>query len=215
MNKKNYTEQEKFWTNSFGKEYTQRNLRNIPEENEFYKKTYGITREEMDRFFLGDIPRTSKILEVGCNIGTKLQFLQKLGFEKLYGIEIQEDAVEIAKTHSKGINIIQGSGFDLPFKDQYFDIVYTSGVLIHIAPTDILKMLDEIYRCSKSYIWGFEYFAEKYQEIEYRGNKSVLWKGNFPQMYCDRFPDLKLIKEKKYKYLNDANVDIMFLLSRK
>jgi len=60
-----------------------------------------------------------------------------MGFTNLYGIELQWYAVEKAKEYTKGINIIQGSGFDIPFKDGYFDLVITNGVLIHIAPKKI------------------------------------------------------------------------------
>jgi len=73
----------------------------------------------------------------------------------------------------------------------------------------------EIYRVSKKYIWGFEYFSDGYQEIEYRGNKNVLWKANFAQIYLDNFPDLELVKTEKYKYLEDGNIDLMFLLRKK
>jgi len=52
------------------------------------------------------------------------------------------------------VNLIQGSVFDIPFKDKYFDMVFTAGVLIHVSPSDIKKVLKEIYRCSTKYIWG-------------------------------------------------------------
>jgi hypothetical protein len=75
--------------------------------------------------------------------------------------------------------------------------------------------LNEIYRCTKEYIWGFEYYDEKYTEIIYRGKKELLWKANFPQLYLNLFEDVQLIKEKKLKYLNDNNIDVMFLLKKK
>lgn len=33
------------------------------------------------------IPADSKILEVGCNVGNQLRFLQEMGYYNLYGIE--------------------------------------------------------------------------------------------------------------------------------
>ena len=48
-------------------------------------------------------------------------------------------AVEKGKENTKGINIIQGSAFDLPYKDNYFDLVCTNGVLIHGVRQHILK----------------------------------------------------------------------------
>lgn len=210
------TQQLKKWSSNFGKEYTDRNIYGVKDLDVFYKNTWGVTRSNMNKEFLFDIKRNiSNILEVGSNVGNQLACLQSQGFGNLYGIEIQEYAVEKAKEMTKSINIIKGSAFDIPFKDGYFDLVFTSGVLIHIAPSDINKVLDEIYRSSKRYIWGFEYFAEKYTEIEYRGNKNLLWKTNFCDLYLKHFKDLVVVGEKKYKYVNSDNVDSMFLLEKR
>jgi len=209
---KNNTEQEKIWLGDFGKNYTERNIYSPLELDRFYQNTYGITRSAMNENFLNVFEKDIKILEVGSNVGNQLLFLQEMGFKNLYGIELQNYAVEISKSRTKNINILQGSAFDIPFKDNYFDLVFTSGVLIHINPKDLPKVLKEIYRCSKKYIWGFEYFSENFSEINYRGNNNLLWKGNYPVIYQEFFPNLKLIKEEKYKYLNSENVDQMFLL---
>jgi len=58
----------------------------------------------------------------------------KNGINNLYGIELQQYAIEKAKALTKRINIIHGVADDIPFKDGYFDMVFTSGVLIHIHP---------------------------------------------------------------------------------
>jgi len=68
-----------------------------------------------------------RILEVGCNVGNQLRMLQRMGFNNLYGIELQQYAIEKAKALTKRINIIHGVADDIPFKDGYFDMVFTSG----------------------------------------------------------------------------------------
>jgi len=206
--------QEKKWGGKFGKVYISRNPMGTKEMNKLYMQNYGINRTKLNEDFLGKISKSSKILEVGCNIGTQLLFLQKMGFKNLYGIETNKEAIEISKSITKDINIIQGSALDIPFKNKYFDLVFTSGVLIHISPIDIKKVIQEIYRCSKKYIWGFEYYAEKYTEIVYRGNKNMLWKADFPRLYLKIFNNLKIEKEKKIKYLDSDNYDKMFLLKK-
>lgn len=214
MDKKS-TAQTKAWESEFGKDYTDRNPLSINDVERLYLKEYGITRAELNRTFLGEIDRSLKILEVGSNVGMQLACLQEMGFKSLYGIELQDYAVEQSKQTTKNINIIQGSAFDIPFKDDYFDLVFTSGVLIHISPSDIGKALGEIHRCARGYIWGFEYFAKEYTEIPYRGQKNLLWKTNFTKLYLDQFKDLELVKERHVKYLKSDNVDIMFLLRKK
>ena len=164
---------------------------------------------------MADIPKTSKILEVGCNVGSQLHALQGLGFTSLVGVDINRQALEVAKKNLIGIDVLLASAFDLPFKDNYFDLVFTSGVLIHISPKDILQALKEIVRVSKKYILGLEYFNEEYLEVEYRGQKDMLWKTDFAKLYIDNFQELELLKEKRIKYLTDENIDTMFLLEKK
>ncbi len=199
----------------FGKKYTNRNALTLDEMNEMYRKNFGMSREDLDNLFIDEMNQNIKTLEASSNIGNQLILLQKMGYKNLYGIEINSYAVELSKQRVNNINIIQGSAFDIPFKNEYFDLVFTSGVLIHIAPHDINLVLNEVYRCTKKYIWGFEYYEEKYTEIIYRGEKDLLWKANFPKMYLDLFNDLKLVKEKKMKYLNGNNIDVIFLLEKK
>lgn len=211
---KKITIQMKEWMEDFGKKYTNRNALTLDELERMHENNYGLGRTELNNIFIGKFDHSIKILEVGSSIGNQLLLLQKMGFKNLYGIEINDYAVELSKQRTNNINIIQGSAFDIPFKNEYFDLVFTSGVLIHIAPHDINLVLNEIYRCTKEYIWGFEYYEEKYTEIIYRGKKDLLWKANFAQLYLDLFKDVKLIKEKKLKYLNDDNLDVMFLLDK-
>ncbi|MDO8584839.1 MAG: methyltransferase domain-containing protein [bacterium] len=213
MKNRKFTDQEKFWQSDFDKGYIERNLFTNRELDDLYMKEYGLSRSVMNTRFLGTL-KLNNILEVGSSVGNQLALLQSQGHQNLYGVEIFNVAVAIAQTHTKGINIIQGSAFDIPFKDDYFDLVFTSGVLIHIAPKDLKKAMREIYRTSKKYIWGMEYFSEKPQAIDYRGHKDRLWKRDFVQMYLDLFPNLRLVKREKYKYVNGNNVDEMFLLKK-
>jgi pseudaminic acid biosynthesis-associated methylase len=125
--------------------------------------------------------------------------------------------VGYAKSRFEDLTILQGSGFEIPFKTEIFDLVFTSGVLIHIAPPDLPIVMREIYRCSSQYIWGLEYYAESMVEVRYRGNTGVLWKGDFASIFLRSFPDLTLIKKRFYPYVNDherGNLDCMYLLKK-
>lgn len=210
-------QQENFWSGDFGKEYTDRNSRHSQEFDQAYQTWYGLSRLKMNEAFLNELPRDIRILEVGCNTGMQLACLKSMGFTSLYGIELQDYAVQRAKEYTEGINIIQGSAFDIPFKDQFFDLVFTSGVLIHIAPENLSKVFAEMYRCSKKYIWGFEYFAETTTTINYRGNEGFLWKANYGKLIRDQFNDVTLVKEEFYPYITEnekGNVDFMYLLKK-
>jgi len=202
------------WSGEFGRDYTDRNALSLAEMEALYMSKYGVNRTSMNTRFIGALDRSMRILEVGSNVGNQLLCLQRMGFTSLFGVELQGYAVEISKHRTQHINIVEGAVFDIAFKDEFFDLVFTSGVLIHIAPSDITKALQEIHRCSRRLIWGFEYFSEGYAEVVYRGNAGLLWKTNFPQLYLDTFGDLRLVKEERFKYKDDANVDTMFLLEK-
>ena len=209
------TEQMEKWAGQFGKEYTDRNALALEEMDASYERNYGQTRTELNERFLEGVDRSIRVLEVGSNVGNQLLCLQRMGFSNLYGIELQSYAVELSKSRTRRINIIEGSAFDIPYKDGYFDLVFTSGVLIHISPSDIALAMREIYRCTREYIWGFEYYADKYTEITYRGYGNLLWKADFARLYLDQFEDLELVKEERLKYLDNDNIDAMFLLRKK
>ena len=161
------------------------------------------------------MPKNLKILEVGSNVGFQLASLKNLVFTSLYGIEIQRECVDNSKNLWTGIDIIQGSGFDIPFKENYFDLVFTNNVLIHISPNDIEKVLNEMYRVSSKYIYGFEYFSEQYESVKYRDHKDLLWKTDFEKLFLNKFPNLKSVFSKKYSCLNfKGNTDKAYILEK-
>jgi len=208
------SKQMEHWSGEFGKSYTDRNPQTFAEMDALHVREFGVSRSALNEEFLGELDRSSRILEVGANVGAQLLGLQAMGFERLYGIELQPYAVEKSKANTQGINLIQGSAFDIPFKDGYFDLVYTSGVLIHLSPEDIGVALDEIIRCTRAFVWGWEYYAPEYTAVPYRGNNELLWKTDFAQLYLRRCPALRLVRERRVKYLANDNIDSMFLLRK-
>jgi pseudaminic acid biosynthesis-associated methylase len=209
------TVQEQFWKGDFGKEYTDRNKWSSDAEwDKTYLDTWGLTKLEINDKVLKDLPRDIRILEVGCNYGAQLRGLQRMGFTNLYGVELQPYAVEQSKRAYSGFNIITGSGFDLPFKDCFFDLVCTNGVLIHISPKDHYAFMKEIFRCSNKYIVGWEYYSEEIKELNYRDNKGFMWKANFAEIYKNYFPGLILKEKHLVKYMASDNYDTLFLLEK-
>ena len=208
------TEQMQEWGGTFGRAYTDRNASDVDQMEILYKERFGLTRTEINRQFFSNLDPSMRILEVGCNIGNQLLCLQRMGFRNLYGIEIQSYAVEVAKGGTRDINIIKGSALDIPFKDRFFDLVFTSAVLIHIKPGDLPQVMTEIHRCTNEYIWGMEYYADTVTKLNYRGHDEPLWKDNFARIYLDLFPHLKLVKEEHFNYPDSDNKDTMFLLSK-
>jgi len=209
------TDQIHTWQGEFGRDYTDRNPKSVKEMDALYEQSFGLTRTSLNEEFVGDLNRRHAVLEVGVNSGVQLMALRDMGFESLYGLEILAYAIRQARANLPAAGLVQASALALPFHDGAFDLVYTSGVLIHISPDHIGAALDEIYRCSKRFIWGWEYCAESYVEVSYHGRDGMLWKTNFSQLFLDHFPTLELVKERRVKYLDSDNQDSMFLLEKK
>jgi pseudaminic acid biosynthesis-associated methylase len=209
------TPQKRQWTGDFGRDYTNRNTLSLAQLDSLYQTNFGIPRCQLNETFLKDFPRDTRTLEVGCNSGNQLLLLQEMGFTNLWGVEVQSYALELARARVQGVQISQASALDLPYEDGYFDLVFTSGVLIHISPVDLPSALDEIHRCTRRWIWGLEYYAPEVTEVNYRGYDDLLWKMDYAKRYLDRFGDLELVREQRLPYLNSSNVDAMYLLKRK
>jgi len=200
------------WNGSFGRDYTKRNEYTFENTDQLYSDLYGITRSSLNHSFLGNLPKDIKILEIGTNIGSQLHLLDKMGFTALHGIEIQAYALEKAKQNLPGADLRQAPATEVPFPDHYFDLVFTSGVLIHIPPTEIPKVMLEIIRCSRKWVWGFEYFSEHPVEIPYHGHSGLMWKRDFCQLFLDAAPGSKAMHRQKIPYLSDQNIDEMYMI---
>lgn len=209
------TAQTKIWNADFGREYTDRNTLDVEDLDSLYRRYFGIARTAINQDFLRTIPKDATFLEVGCNAGNQLLLLQRMGYSNLSGIELQPYALEIARSRTGNISLAQGSALSIPYGDASFDIVFTSGVLIHISPEDLPRAMDEIHRCARKFIWGMEYYAPSITEVNYRGHNQLLWKMDYTQKYLSRFNDLELAREQRIPYLEGANVDTVFLLKKK
>ena len=92
-----------------------------------------------------------KVLEVGVGAGT--DFLQWVrSGAKAYGVDITEEAVRHVEhrlehygLYAEEIRVADAE--NLPYEDEYFDLVYSFGV-IHHSP-DTVKALEEIIRCTR------------------------------------------------------------------
>lgn len=175
------TDQLRLWTSEFGRDYTDRNDHAKPERVVAWR-----------RLLDGIAPR--RTLEVGCNVGWNLSYLRLLGVDGVVGVEPQSYAVTRARMRAPELDVIQGDAFDLPFKDGWFDLAFTSGVLIHIAPASIGAALDEMYRVSRRWIIAIEYDHTTEQEVSYRGHTAALWKRDHGALWQTRFPALREVR---------------------
>jgi pseudaminic acid biosynthesis-associated methylase len=176
------TEQEIFWSGDFGNDYIERNQGDqlINSHLIFFSKILKLT------------PKVQSIVELGCNIGLNLQALHRINNNfKLCGYEINKSAAQ----KSKELNIAeirQGTILDTLPNDVQYDISFTKGVLIHINPTELHKVYDNLFNLSKRYIVISEYYNPTPVEVSYRGQREKLFKRDFAGELIDKY-NLRLI----------------------
>lgn len=87
----------------------------------------------------------SKILDVGCGRGDILYLCKRSGFET-YGIELSEKAARNARIEY-GLDVYQGSLFEIDFGPNYFDAITFYHVFEHLP--DSLRVLKKANRMLK------------------------------------------------------------------
>ena len=183
------TPQLEAWAGEFGNTYIDRNEAS-PDLLHGKTRAWGEILRSPQR----QGPVTS-ILEIGANIGLNLRAIANITDAELFAVEpnkaardrLADDGVTTDK------NILGGSAEDIPLGNSSVDLVFTSTVLIHVAPENLLAACKEIHRVSKRFIICNEYFSVKPETIEYRGQKELLFKRDFGAFWLDNFSDLELI----------------------
>src|SRR3989344_6168312 len=93
---------------------------------------------------LGNI-KGKKILDFGCGTGIYAKLLTKKG-AIVKGFDLSPAMLKIAKEENPKLNLILGSGYNIPFNEK-FDIVVASLVVHYLKDWD--KMLKEVKRVLK------------------------------------------------------------------
>jgi len=113
-----------------------------------YVRNYGIqdTRDNGRRKWFAKIVALYKpksVLELGCNVGTNLRYIQRLDPSIKVAGDANPEAIEYAKSVIPEGHFECGSVYDAAdiFKEK-FDLVFSMGVLIHI-PDDMVDQVRE------------------------------------------------------------------------
>ncbi|WP_417830171.1 pseudaminic acid biosynthesis-associated methylase [Thalassospira sp.] len=179
---KNTTKQVEFWAGEFGNSYTERNQ--------------GELRSASVTAMFSDIFRHTRsirsVLELGANRGLNMDAIHSLnpGVE-LSAVEVNEQAFGILQQKTY-VEAKHSSIQD--FKaDRSWDLTFTRGVLIHIAPEDLSVAYQRLYEYSRRYILVAEYYNPTPVALEYREHHGYLFKRDFAGDLLDRYEDLSLI----------------------
>jgi pseudaminic acid biosynthesis-associated methylase len=169
-------EQQQFWAGEFGDEYVRRNQVDWRARIPFWSRVIEITGARSAH-------------EVGCNCGWNLSAIQRVDPHiNQSGNDVNWTA--IAQAQSAGLLALHGEN-----AISNAELVFTAGVLIHVAPADLKPLMQKIVDASYRYVLAVEYESEQEEEVEYRGHTGKLWRRPFGKLYEDL--GLKLVGEIK------------------
>jgi pseudaminic acid biosynthesis-associated methylase len=176
------TRLERLWEGDFGDDYVDRNA-----DVDRYRQPFWSA--------LLASHRPARVLEVGCNLGGNLRWIaEAIGDEHTYGVDVNRKALAELRARLPGVNGVWSPARDLPFRDRWFDLVFTMGVLIHQPEATLPLVMAEMVRCSRRYVLCGEYFAEQTVEVKYRGHEGALFKRNYGGLFGEMFPELRVVE---------------------
>ncbi len=134
-----------WWQQHGGQEWLEEVERRRPAQARYDRQEAWVT----NHFACG--PSLS-LLDFGCGYGRHLKNLRQLGHLELYGCDLSPtmvgkvgEYVGDASWAKERVRLIAPRAL-LPYPDQFFDVVMTSEVLIHVSPEDLPAVLAELVR---------------------------------------------------------------------
>lgn len=167
------SETTEFWSGDFGTAYTARNRVDWRARIPFWDRLvakYGFR----------------SVYEVGTNAAWNLSAIKHSihGYNvQCYGCDINERAARISLAAGFALDI--GTIVFLIKNDpeSLTELVFTSGVLIHVAPEELNDTMQAIIDASCDYVLAIEYEDETEVEVEYRGHAGKLWRRPYGRLY--------------------------------
>lgn len=140
--------------------------------------------EHLARYKLVKEVRDGTVLDIGCGTGGGSNILAQR-FRKVYGVDISSDAIAYGKKYwkRKNISFLVGSGTDIPFPANAFDVVAAFEVFEHIKEWE--EFLAELRRVTKPN--GKVYISTPNKDIYSPGTKKPINPHHFFEMTEKQF----------------------------
>lgn len=163
------TDTQKFWIDEGGDAYHKRN------RVEWWKR-----KPVWDGLI--NMTAARSVFEFGTGPGWNLSAIKAVHAEVgCWGCDINANAVREAQAAK--LDVHAGSLIQMGYTIPTFDLTYTVGCLIHIAPRYLEEIMRRMILMSNRYVLSIEYESDIEVEINYRGQDGLLWKRPYGEMY--------------------------------
>ena len=138
-----------------------------------------------------------RVLEIGSGPGGNLLEVFNQRPAGLYGTDISAEMITLSGKilGNKNITVLKTNGKNLPFADQYFDIVYSATVLQHITDEEVLSgIVGNMCRVAAEDVYIFERIEKKMRIGESNIGRTI-------DMYTRQFSNNLFFLE-EVKFLN-------------
>jgi pseudaminic acid biosynthesis-associated methylase len=155
-----------FWRGEFGDAYVDRNQVRVEDRLPFWRSI--CHRVQPD-----------SVLEVGCNRGHNLAAIGELRpYAWLTGVDVNAKALEEAAETGMidDVRELPADRLRDVYESDTIDLVFTAGVLIHIPPEDLARVVSAMVDVSGQYVLAIEYEDIEEVEVNYRGHAERLWR---------------------------------------
>ncbi len=116
-------------------------------ENPLNQPFHPVVKSELDDF-IKLLKKGYFILDLGCGIGDKAEYLGKKGFV-VSGVDSSKSAIAYGKEHFKKVKLYERSVLKTGFTDKSFDAVVSIAVFHCLEAKDRIKYVEEVERILK------------------------------------------------------------------
>lgn len=170
------------WGGEFGDAWADRNL----------DYAYDVRKPFWDGLMERFAP--SRVLDIGCNAGGNLRWIAPhLGENDAYGVDINRHSLDLIHEYVPNANVLVSGAADLPFRDGFFDFVFTVGVLVVVPEDTIQQAMREMARVSSRYVMCMEMYAPELTTIAHREIDRGLFKRDYATAFPEAVPGLTLV----------------------
>lgn len=148
---------------------------------------YGIQEVVLSHVF-SKVPPKIKVMEFGVGFGRHIEYLSDIPDLEVYGVDQSPTMLQSLKdrlAHKpkliENVTLIEPRS-KLPYPDGFFDFVYTVSVLIHIDPSDLKDILNELIRVTKHGIIHFENNFVEHSELKFMDHNGC-WEHSIVNEY--------------------------------